>query len=617
MATEQKPKKGIFRRFTDLVFKVSLAWLAAYSFFICQNPDKSPNSSVCHAISVTRHNILEPYAFPLIKHALLHPAIEPYVREIEPYVIRVHHVLQPVAATAITKFSTHVLPEWNNHVVPHYYAYVAPHVQGALSYLYPYLAVVGTEYDRYLAPYLHVSAATAWRLQERAQPYVILAWYKSVDGYRCAKPYARPAWERSKDAVLRALAYLAVYRRQFVDPHVAQMWAKIKELSGDRVVLTASKPALTPEPVPVVDTPAKGEPSTVATILAEEDTHSPASASTPIPPPVLSNNESLSQEDPHATTAAPGAVNALGDDPTEPIETPVPAEPQEESQTPVVASPVKQEPAPVAPPVDGPPHSTGTPKQAMPVLPVTPQDDDLDAFSAEIGLDLDEPDEEEEVLFAPSPVETDEEREARLKAKAEETAWRRKEITDRHTDWEYQLEDLKKEQMETFRLALFNIRKVAAKNLKKDSDVQPAISEFAADGEKYLRGAESYLKNLVKGEKKQEKRALWERVVQKVKDKFEKRLDDVDRKVGDWYNEISGNEQTLVEKAARPVRDLSEKAQADLGLDYSWLDDVTVEDWVRYHDLMRCALISFRCSPVRALTVSLTPPSFGRIVHSQ
>ena len=313
---------------------------------------------------------------------------------------------------------------------------------------------------------------------------------------------------------------------------------------------------------------------------------------------------------PHVTAPSPGAVNMLGDGPIDPIETQ-----EEKPETPVVTSPIEQKPAT---PVDEPAPPTNVPNQGGPVPPVTPQDDDgLDAFSAEIGLDLDEPDDEEQVLFASPPVESDEEREARLKAKAEETAWKRKDITDRHTDWEYQLEDLKREQMETFRLALFNIRKVAAKTLKKDSDVQRAINEFAADGDKYLRGAENYLKNLVKGDKKQEKRALWERVVQKVKDKFEKRLDEVDRKVGDWYNEISENEQILIEKATRPVVDLSEKAQADIGLDYSWLDDVTTDDWVRYHDLMRCASISFRYPPLRLLTTFPTPVPFGWLVHSQ
>ena len=145
---EQKPKKGIFRCFINFAFRVSLAWLAAYLFFICRNPNKSSDSAICHTISATHHNVLEPYAYPLIKHALSYPAIKPYAREIEPYVIRLHHVLQPVAATTVSKFSTHVVPRWNNHVIPQYHVYVTPHIQNALSHLDPYLVVVRNEYEQ-------------------------------------------------------------------------------------------------------------------------------------------------------------------------------------------------------------------------------------------------------------------------------------------------------------------------------------------------------------------------------------------------------------------------------------------------------------------------------------
>ena len=576
---EQKPKKGIFRRFIGFLFKVSIAWLATYSFFTCQNPDKSSDSSVCHAICATRHKLLEPHVYPLIRSALSHPTIEPYVRGIEPYATHTHHALQPVAAGAISKFSTYVVPEWNARVVPQYYTYVDPYVQNALTYLDPYLAVAGTEYERYLAPHLRTGVVTAWKLQEQAQPYVILAWHRSVDGYRYAKPYARPAWEGFKGSVLRVSAYLAVYRRRFVDPHVAQMWAKIKELSGDVVVPTITEPPITPKPVPVAETP--GQPSTVAAIFAEEGTHSPVPTPTQIPPPVLSNDETLSPTTPQVMVVTPGAVNVLGDGPIDPVTIPVPIEPD-------VVPPQEEEPTVIAPPAGDTP--TPAPKQETPLPPaITDDESNLESFSAEIGLD--EVDEEfEEVQFTP-PQESDEERQARLKAKAEETAWKRKEITDRHTDWEYQLEDLKREQMEIYRLTLLNIRKNAAKALKKDPTLQRAIDAFAADGDRFLKGAESYLKNLIKEKKEdKDKGTLWERVVQKVEDKFEKRLDDVDRKVGDWYNGVAANERKLVEKATGAVTELAQKAQVDLGLDYSWLDDVTVEDWVRYHDLMRCAL---------------------------
>ena len=35
------------------------------------------------------------------------------------------------------------------------------------------------------------------------------------------------------------------------------------------------------------------------------------------------------------------------------------------------------------------------------------------------------------------------------------------------------------------------------------------------------------------------------------------------------------------------VRDIAEKGQVDLGLDYAWLDDVTYNDWQRYHGLIQ------------------------------
>lgn len=37
----------------------------------------------------------------------------------------------------------------------------------------------------------------------------------------------------------------------------------------------------------------------------------------------------------------------------------------------------------------------------------------------------------------------------------------------------------------------------------------------------------------------------------------------------------------------REVQELAERAQSDIGLDYAWLDDVTYQDWQRYHDLVR------------------------------
>ena len=41
-----------------------------------------------------------------------------------------------------------------------------------------------------------------------------------------------------------------------------------------------------------------------------------------------------------------------------------------------------------------------------------------------------------------------------------------------------------------------------------------------------------------------------------------------------------------VEKASTAVQTVADDAQADIGLDYAWLDDVTYLDWRRYHALL-------------------------------
>lgn len=42
-----------------------------------------------------------------------------------------------------------------------------------------------------------------------------------------------------------------------------------------------------------------------------------------------------------------------------------------------------------------------------------------------------------------------------------------------------------------------------------------------------------------------------------------------------------------MKRLAAEVRNIADRAQADIGLDYAWLDDVTYDDWQRYHELER------------------------------
>jgi hypothetical protein len=52
-----------------------------------------------------------------------------------------------------------------------------------------------------------------------------------------------------------------------------------------------------------------------------------------------------------------------------------------------------------------------------------------------------------------------------------------------------------------------------------------------------------------------------------------------------------------VEAAIKRLEKLADDAQADLGMDYAWLDDVSVKDWKRYHDLGRSTFLVLLLPP--------------------
>ncbi|KAG6326536.1 hypothetical protein ID866_12553, partial [Astraeus odoratus] len=215
---------------------------------------------------------------------------------------------------------------------------------------------------------------------------------------------------------------------------------------------------------------------------------------------------------------------------------------------------------------------------------------DMGAFYAELGLDEDLGalnDYEEPSVVPPQPAETEEERAERQRLKAEETARKRADIEARHSKWEQELQAQMERSTTELQTRLQTLRKAAAAELSSSAEIRDAIEHLASEAEKYIKGAEIYLKNL-KGEnrKREEKLALWDRVVQKVSNKFTERLHVAKATVNSQYKGILELESREVATAIAKVQDVAEKGQVDLGLDYAWLDDVTYHDWQRYHELM-------------------------------
>ncbi|TFK90129.1 hypothetical protein K466DRAFT_597174 [Polyporus arcularius HHB13444] len=215
-------------------------------------------------------------------------------------------------------------------------------------------------------------------------------------------------------------------------------------------------------------------------------------------------------------------------------------------------------------------------------------DPDLEEFKAELGLSDDLLSEPEQPDTPVLDEESEQEREERLRARREKTARDRAELDKRHTEWEKKVESLVADSKKALRKALVAIRKAAVTELKENAEIQKEVESLVEDAEKFLRGAEKYMNNLQKENRKlEEKKAYWDRVVSKVEEKFQDRLRQTEAVVNGWYSGILDKEVAEVEKVTRAVKDLAEHAQADIGLDYAYLDDVTYHDWQRYHDLIR------------------------------
>ncbi|KAF7796835.1 hypothetical protein EIP86_008019 [Pleurotus ostreatoroseus] len=234
---------------------------------------------------------------------------------------------------------------------------------------------------------------------------------------------------------------------------------------------------------------------------------------------------------------------------------------------------------------------------APPVDPTQSTDDTeedfLAKFYAELGLDKDILSENEEAsesdaAAAPAETETEEEKAEKLRLKMEENVKKRAEITARHANWEKQLQERMAENRKTLRKSLVASRKAAAQALKESEDIRKEVEHLVEEAERYLRGAEKYMDNLRRETRSDdEKKTIWDRVVEKVDKKFTERLAQTETSVNGWYLKVVEAELQEVRRLAAEVRDIADRAQADIGLDYAWLDDVTYEDWQRYHDLER------------------------------
>lgn len=369
------------------------------------------------------------------------------------------------------------------------------------------------EYNRYssrIVPHVKLAIYNLQRWQRQTQPYLILVATKTHSGYQTAKPYVIPVWNRIKAGIKQLLLFVREQRVLFVDPHVARIWEKVKELSsGHPNENETSKPAMPDPTAPLIGT----ENQTEVKVL----------------PATPKEAESMVT----VVTGWAETASAFANLPPS-------SEGFESSST--VASSLSEEVTTI-PDITGPSIIVAEPT-LTPLEGEGDDDLDLDEFARELGLDDSTSPQAAEAIFPP-PVKTesDEEKAERVRKQLEETAEKRADIMNRFSKWEADLHKLIEAKKKSLREALVTMREAAVVELKENKGIRDAINELAAEAEKYLKRAGAYLKALKKEEKTDAVKVdLWDKVVQRVDDKFGDQLRNTESVLKVWHMHVLDQE---------------------------------------------------------------------------
>ena len=578
-----------------MLLRYLLLFFTIYSLSVCPH-DEALKSPVCRGLSEYRRLILEPYIFPVVNTALSHPSVSPYVDRVKPYANQAIQVARPAVLRTQREWKQRIVPQWNKvvipqyrkYIVPQYHKHLTPQLERVSDTIRPYLSAIEGGYESLLGPYVRFTISGVIRLHRTAQPYILITADKTYSGYQSARPYLRPVWQHIKRTLKQLLLFLRSQRREFVDPHVAKIWERIKELSRSDGEVSAEDssptevihraPVETSAEFPIVQTRTDSSDSTPSSAEPPTDYSIPIS----IPASAVTT---FVPEPPHNAGVAEDVAS--------------------EVFFPATSSHVES----ISYSLEASTLFSATVPSPSPSSPPSIDDDvDLNAFYADIGLNDESPEPEEvpESPTGPPPLSEEQLEELRLK-KLAETAEKRQDITGRHSKWEEMLDKSIKEHKKSLRKVLVAMRKVAAQEFRTNTDVKSAIDQLVENADKLLKGAEAYLANLLRESRpSDEKVTSWTKVLAKVDTKFTAYLRHIEDVVDRWHTLHLDREREQVSLglidalehvvsplfqkvalAAQAVKNIAENAQADLGLGYIWLDDVTYLDWQRYHDLTK------------------------------
>lgn len=590
----------------DFFSRLFLLSFLIYSLSVCPNADKE-KKPVCRALSEYRRLVLEPYVVTPFQNLLHHPSVSPYATPIiensKPIIARTCHEWN---SRIVPQWNARVIPFWVNKVAPQWQAHISPQVDKLTAKVEPYQKAYEDAYYKHVYPY-------AKRIQDggrKVQPYVLLAATKTYDSYQVSKPFLSKGVAGAQKMLPFINEYivkpLAIARRQFVDPHVALLVEKIKELSSGKAKVSTGTPVETepsPSPMgaanPTEISETTGTESTVAlptdnvpvaTSSRETDSVQPAvntgstmkSASS-----ILADSVHMPQESVPGATYSP-STPAASEKPVAAVAEPLTkvsmdARPHIPSSQPEVVPKIASESDSSSftgnveadinfadESIPGLVKDVGVASLESETLetlsPTTPADvsgvpvqqvfselnedpGDFSQFLEDLGLDVDDtPSSPPGETHPAADILSEEEKAAKEAEKKAKVAAKRKDIEERHTKWEEDLVREKTKQSKIIKDFVAATRTAAVPGLKSNQVIRHAIETLNEEAEKALRGVEAYLGKLKEGGKAPiEQASLWERVLSKVEKKFDERVEHVEVTVNKWYeDEVMSKERDEV-----------------------------------------------------------------------
>lgn len=596
--------------------------LSLYAYRTCST-DYNLENPLCRTLEFYRSNLV----VPPIRSIARHPSVAPHLLRLEP---AIHQGIEAYYCVAdrTAPYANYLKQQTIQVTGPVWKSQIEPRLRVLNAYLGQHWDTVSSSYEANISPLIAQVGDKMYLVYDKVEPTCtatlrasrprlekIFVSVRSLPDVLYQNVYvpAGNARQRYVDSYAHIIynkfaGTLDFYRGSYIDPHVARLTSRIQQLGSKNLASTSTPtpvsitsvdlPQFTPtpnetvaadapEPTVPLDEAASSIPAPTTPTILEQSEEAVPTFVTPEEAIVVDETPAVTPEVPIDTISTSSPSQSVVAQETIEISEPEIASPLEEETPPLLTKAVIfDDSATINEPVERASSPPPVTSEAF-VESADPEEEYME-FLKELELDfVSDPELAEPDIETPLEQVDDSTKKYR-KDTPEETAEKRADITQRHSLWEQRLQDTVNEVKESFFKDLRRHRNNLVKFFKSANGDPFGVNKFQQETTKALRNTESYLKDLSADTKRniEEKMRLWEKVAARVEDKFNSRIQQIEDEARLWWHSATDQEIGLVRDRYQKLKDKGLQAQADIGMDYAWLDDVSYQDWQRYHALI-------------------------------